>query len=221
MLNRIIFFALFLANVGITAHAQKQQVYTGIIVDSATFSPLPFVTVRIKNSMRGTSTDVQGNFSISATERDTLVFSLVGYQAIEQPLWNYESSIIRMTEKGIMLESVTIESKAIGYEGMFDDENAKLARRKLPFYLSKSKKQKRKLTWLREDNIRAKTYVDVVINNPETKSGLMKKYSLTEDQYYKLLGDFNAQNYTIMYYLTAGELMTLINNFYEKNAGKK
>ena len=164
--------------------------------------------------MRGTATDVQGNFSISATERDTLVFSLVGYQPIEQPLWNYESSVIRMTEKGIMLESVTIESNAISYEGMFDDENAKLA-------LSKSKKQKRKLTWLREDNIRAKTYVDVVINNPETKSGLMKKYSLTEDQYYKLLGDFNAQNYTIMYYLTAGELMTLINNFYEKNAGKK
>ena len=133
MLNRIIFFVLFFAGVGITTHAQKQQVYTGIIVDSATFSPLPFVTVRIKNSMRGTSTDVQGNFSISATERDTLVFSLVGYQPIEQPLWNYESSVIRMTEKGIMLESVTIESNAISYEGMFDDENAKLARRKLPF----------------------------------------------------------------------------------------
>ena len=221
MLKRIIFFALIFTSVGITTHAQKQQVYTGIIVDSATFSPLPFVTVRIKNSMRGTSTDVQGNFNISATGRDTLVFTLVGYQPIEQPLWNYESSVIRMTEKGVMLQEVTIESQAISYEGMFDDENAKLARRKLPFYLSKSKKQKRKLTWLREDNIRAKTYVAVVINNPETKSGLMKKYSLTEDQYYKLLGDFNAQNYTIMYYLTAGELMTLINNFYEKNAAKK
>lgn len=206
---------------GITTHAQKQQVYTGIIVDSATFSPLPFVTVRIKNSMRGTSTDVQGNFNISATERDTLVFTLVGYQPVEQPLWSYESSVIRMTEKGIMLQEVTIESSGISYEGMFDDENAKLAQRKLPFYLSRSKKQKRKLTWLREDNIRAKTYVDVVINNPETKLGLMKKYSLTEDQYYKLLGDFNGQNYTIMYYLTAGELVTLLNNFYEKNAGKK
>jgi len=169
--------------------------------------------------MRGTSTDMQGNFSISATQRDTLIFSLVGYQTVEQSLWGWEPSVIRMTEKGILLKAVTIESTAIDpYEGMFDDENAKIAHRKLPFYLSKTKKQKRKLVWLREDNLRAKTYVDVVINNPETKSGLMKKYSLTEDQYYQLLGQFNAKNYTVMYYLTAGELMKILNNFYEVNA---
>jgi hypothetical protein len=221
VLNRIIFCVLFLTLLCSAAFAQRQQVFTGILVDSATFSPLPFVSIRIKNSMHGTATDVQGKFSITATDRDTLIFSLVGYETIIQPLWNYESSMIRMTEKGIMLEAVTIESTPFNYDGMFDDENAKLARRKLPFYLSKGKKQKRKLTWLREDNNRAKTYVDIVINNPDTKSGLMKKYSLTEDEYYKLLGDFNAKNYTVMYYLTAGELITLLNSFYEQHAGKK
>jgi len=221
VLKRFIFCSLLFIGVS-SAFAQKEEVFTGILVDSATFSPLPFVSVRVKNSMRGTSTDIQGNFSISATQRDTLVFSLVGYQTIEQSCWNWEPSVIRMTEKGILLKEVTIESTVIDpYAGMFDDENAKIAHRKLPFYLSKTKKQKRKLVWLREDNLRAKTYVDVVINNPETKTRLMKQYSLTEDEYYNLLGQFNAKNYTVMYYLTAGELVTILNNFYEKNAPRK
>lgn len=199
--------------------AQQQQVFRGVVVDSATFSALPFVSIQVKGTMRGTATDMQGNFTITASHQDTLLLSLVGYQTIHLRLWDYEPSLIRMTEKSILLKSITIEDTAIDpYEGMFDDEIAKINARKVPFYFSRSKKQKRKLVWLKEDNVRAKTYVDVVINNPETKAGFMKEYSLTEEGYYSLLAEFNTINHQVMYYLTSAELLSLLNRFYEKNA---
>lgn len=218
MLRRFSFLLSFLL-CSVTALFAQQETFKGVVVDSTTFAALPFVNVRVKNSMRGTSTDMQGNFAITATRRDTLILSVVGYQTIEQPLWDWEPSVIRMRDKSILLSTVTVQSRRMDpYEGLFDEENEKIDRRRVPFYLSRTKKQKRKLVWLKEDNARAQTYVDVVINTPETKSGLMQKYALTETAYYDLLADFNTRNVKVMYYLTAPELISLLNNFFESNA---
>jgi hypothetical protein len=218
MLRRLSFLLPFLL-CPFTVLLAQQETFKGVVVDSTTFAALPFVNVRVKNSMRGTSTDMQGNFAINATRRDTLILSLVGYQTFEQPLWDWEPSVIRMRDKSILLNTVTVQSQRMDpYEGLFDEQNEKIDRRRVPFYLSRTKKQKRKLVWLREDNARAQTYVDVVINTPETKSGLMQKYGLTETAYYDLLADFNTRNVKVMYYLTAPELMSLLNNFFESNA---
>lgn len=188
----------------------------GIIVDSATFNPLPYVNIRIKNTFRGTNTDTNGNFSILASKRDTLLISLVGYETIVLPLWDWEPSMIRMAESRILLQTVTINATPIDYEGLFDEQNALIAARKNRFYYSKQKKEKRRVGWLLEDNIRVKTYVEVVINNPATKARLMKENNLTEDEYYAVLTKFNEKNYQVMYYLTAGELITLMNNFFKR-----
>lgn len=218
MLRRLSFLLPFLL-CPFTALLAQQETFKGVVVDSTTFAALPFVNIRVKNSLRGTSTDMQGSFVITATRRDTLVLSVVGYQTIEQPLWDWEPSVIRMRDKSILLNTVTVQSRRMDpYEGLFDEENEKIDRRRVPFYLSRTKKQKRKLVWLREDNARAQTYVDVVINTPETKSGLMQKYALTETAYYDLLADFNTRNVKVMYYLTAPELVSLLNNFFESNA---
>jgi hypothetical protein len=218
MLRRLSFLLPFLL-CPLSVVLAQQETFKGVVVDSATFAALPFVSVRIKNTLRGTSTDMQGNFAITATRRDTLILSVVGYQSIEQPLWDWEPSVIRLREKSILLNTVTVQSRRLDpYEGMFDEENEKIDRRRVPFYLSREKKQKRRLVWLKEDNARAQTYVNVVVNNPETKSGLMQKYRLTETAYYDLLAEFNTRNVKVMYYLTAPELISLLNNFFEDNA---
>jgi hypothetical protein len=195
----------------------------GILVDSASFSALPYVNVKIKNQNRGTMTDVKGNFSIQATQQDTLVFTLVGYQRLEFPLFDYEPSMIRLAEKYTLLEAVTIHELRPGenpYEGMFEEQNARL-KKSIPFYLSKAKKEKIKVQTLKEENIRVKTYVDVVINNSDTKEELMKKYSLNENEYYMILTEFNEKHYRVMYYLTPAELISLLNTFYESRAPRK
>jgi hypothetical protein len=190
----------------------------GIVVDSATFNPLPFVNIQVKSSPKGTSTDSNGNFSIVASPRDTLIFSIVGYQRMELPLFDYEASVIRLAERVTELKPITILEKfGNPYEGMFDDQNAALAetRRKLPFYFSKVKKEKIRFDRLKVENQRVKTYVDLVINNPETKASLMKEHSLSEDQYYKILTKFNERYFNVMYYLTTPELESFLKKFFE------
>ena len=59
-----------------------------------------------------------------------------------------------------------------------------------------------------------KTYVDVIVTNEENKNRLMKEHNLTETEYYDILSGFNASNYQVMYYLSAPELITLLNNYF-------
>jgi hypothetical protein len=200
-----------------TLCSAQQKIVKGIVVDSASFAPLPYVNIQLKASTRGTSTDASGNFSMLAGEKDTLIFSLVGYERLELPLFDYEASVIRLTEKITHLRPITIVDTKFGnpYEGLFDDQNAGLARKKLPFYMSKVKKEKIRFGRLQAENIRVKTYVDLVINNPGTKSALMKRFSITDDQYYKTLTKFNEKYYNVMYYLTSAELESFLNKFFE------
>jgi hypothetical protein len=213
---------LLLLSTGYT-FGQGQEIIRGIVGDSATFEALPYATVKVKNQNRGTFSDQQGNFTLTATRKDTLVFSLVGYKSVEIPLYDWEPSLILLSESVTMLDVITVQEDFMNpYEGMFDEQNEKLRKqnKKLPFYYSKSKRQKIKIGRLENENIRVKTYVDVVINMPQTREQLMKKHHLTEAQYYALLGMFNEKNYQVMYYLTASELLSLLNNFFARNAKK-
>ena len=213
-----LFFIITAFFCAISAAKAQDEVFQSIVVDSATFSPLPYVSVLVKGKARGVITDTKGKFSVTATRKDTLVFSFVGYVSAEYPLIDWEPGLIRLAEKKIILKEVTVRTKQINpYQGMFDEENKRIASRHNKFYYSRAKKEKRNLTWLKEDNVRVKTYVDIVINSNELKDELMRKYSLTEKQYYEILGKFNEKNSSVMYYLTAGELVTLIKNFFARS----
>ena len=54
-----------------------QQVITGKVTDDKN-SPLPGVSIQVKNTLRGAYSDIDGNFSISASQADTLIFSMIG-----------------------------------------------------------------------------------------------------------------------------------------------
>jgi hypothetical protein len=54
-----------------------QQIIKGKVKDDTNL-PLPGVSIQVKNTLRGTFTEVDGSFSISAGENDTLIFSMVG-----------------------------------------------------------------------------------------------------------------------------------------------
>ena len=130
---------------------------------------------------------------------------------------------MRLTEQPTYLKPITIQGEEINpYEGIFDEENERIRKenKRIPFYYNRWKKEKIKLGRVVKENFRAQTYVDVVIRNPETKTGLMKKYQLTEEQYYSVLADFNQKNLMIMYHLTAPELMSLLSNFYARHAAE-
>jgi hypothetical protein len=216
-LNFLLFFCLA------SSLSFAQEIFKGIVVDSATFAPLPYVSVQLKGTTRGTTTDAKGNFSLFGTQNDTLLFSLIGYAPLELPLKGYEASLIRLAERTTMLKAITIHDSRISanpYEGMFDDRLAALKAR-IPFYYSRARKDKIKAGRWREENAIVQTYVDVVINNPKTKTELMKTYSLSEEAYYAILTKFNEKHYTVMYYLTEAELISLLNRFFESEVAKR
>jgi hypothetical protein len=121
-----------------------------------------------------------------------------------------------------MLKSVTIfgSRSESSYENIFYEENELWQRqnKKLPFYMSHEKKEKKKLLRLDNENERVRTYMEVIVLNGELKSTLMKKHSLDEKKYYDLIAKFNEENHRIMYYLTASELLSLMYRFFDSNA---
>lgn len=63
-----------------SAWAQERQV-TGKVTSSEDDLPIPGVNVIVEGTTKGTSTDVDGNFSLTLTEKEhVLIFSFVGFQ---------------------------------------------------------------------------------------------------------------------------------------------
>ena len=61
---------------------QGQKEITGNVTDDTNFQ-LPGATISIKNTTKGTITDVDGNYTIMATNDDILVFSYLGFDNLE------------------------------------------------------------------------------------------------------------------------------------------
>jgi len=64
------------------AFAQSLTV-TGNVTDASTGDPVPFASVHEKGTMNGVNTDVNGHYSITVSKSATLVFSSIGYEAVE------------------------------------------------------------------------------------------------------------------------------------------
>jgi TonB-linked SusC/RagA family outer membrane protein len=66
----------------VSAMAQE-RVVTGKVTDGADGSPIPGVNVVVQGTTKGTTTDVDGNYSIGLAEgENTLVFTFVGYKSL-------------------------------------------------------------------------------------------------------------------------------------------
>jgi TonB-linked outer membrane protein, SusC/RagA family len=88
--------------------AQNLQ-WSGVVKD-ASGEPLVGVSIRVKgNAKTGTITDIQGNFTISAPEKSTLIFSYIGY--ITQTITASPNMHVMLAEESKMLNEVV----AIGY----------------------------------------------------------------------------------------------------------
>jgi len=100
MLKGFLFFAALLC-FGMT----EAQTVSGTVSDNQ--GPLPGATVVVKGTATGTTADFDGNYSISASAGDVLIFSYVGYTAQEITVGN-QSTINVVLELGNVLEEVVI-----------------------------------------------------------------------------------------------------------------
>lgn len=102
-------FLLFMA----TLQAQQSLKVSGKVVDFKTGEELIGVTIMIKGSARGTVTDFNGNYSleITNTTNDTLVFSYIGYDGLEEQVNNRTTINVQLKESTQELGEVVV----VGY----------------------------------------------------------------------------------------------------------
>lgn len=86
--------------------AQAQNItITGIITDKENGEPIIGGNVVVKGTMTGATTDIDGNYSVSAPANGTLVFSYLGYKSLEMPING--RSVINITMEEDKLEFPT------------------------------------------------------------------------------------------------------------------
>ncbi len=93
-MKRIVFL-IFISFIGHFASSAQNKNITGQITDLQTSNPMPGVSVSVKGTSNGTSTNSNGTFSIDAPAKGILEISSVGYGTIEVPVNN--RSVINAT----------------------------------------------------------------------------------------------------------------------------
>lgn len=90
-----------------------QQRITGKVIDAVNKETLPGVSIRLKGVQGGTTTDVNGNFSIAISQPEAvLVFSYMGYNTREVKVdKNSNNLTVAMTASSKALNEVTVQAR--------------------------------------------------------------------------------------------------------------
>ena len=116
--NYILYVLVFLVSTCLYAQDTKKAI--GVVVNTSGGKPLENVNIVNLNQVIGTTTNVKGEFQISAKANDTLHFSYLGFKSIKVRVTNdwlkYGSSKIELTELALALEEVVVNQlKLTGY----------------------------------------------------------------------------------------------------------
>jgi TonB-linked SusC/RagA family outer membrane protein len=116
---RVIFISLWCFFSVSTLYAQDINIQ-GKVIDATTKMPLAGVSISIKNSSIGTSSDADGNFSLAAPKNARIMATFVGFQPLE--INSKPSVTIQMAPVAGQLNEVVItatgikkEAKKLGY----------------------------------------------------------------------------------------------------------
>ena len=84
---------------------------SGVVLDGSNNEGLPSVTIRVKGTQKGTTTDVNGNFKIEAGKTDVLVFSYIGYKSQEVVVGNQAALKVVLEADQAQLNEIVV----VGY----------------------------------------------------------------------------------------------------------
>ncbi|GEO02722.1 SusC/RagA family TonB-linked outer membrane protein [Adhaeribacter aerolatus] len=111
-MKKLLLLSLFLFTVLFQEAWAQNKTVSGTVTDDISKQGLPGVTVLAKGTPVGTSTDVNGNYTLSVpANATTLVFSFIGYTTIERAIGNASSINVNMGVDAKQLGEVVV----VGY----------------------------------------------------------------------------------------------------------
>jgi len=84
----------------------QERVISGVVSDD--LGPVADISVKVKNTDRGTATDFDGNYSIKAKTGETLVFTHISYKTVEMVVGSSSRINATMKESGESLKEIVI-----------------------------------------------------------------------------------------------------------------
>ena len=113
LLNSIKWHPLLMLVLGVlclqNTYAQENITVEGnVSAAGETAGPLPYITILVKGTTRGTTTDFDGNYSISAAPDATLVFSYVGFKTKEIAVDGQTQINVQLEEDIAGLDAVVV-----------------------------------------------------------------------------------------------------------------
>jgi hypothetical protein len=207
----------------------------GVVIDSITRQPIPFVAIAAKGRKTSTISNEEGRFSYSCFFGDTIVFLRLGYERKSILARNNGQIKVLLKEVPKLLESVTIYGsyKPQGSEQWkmavelpyFQNPGARTTNDYMQTigvgasigvefdYFSKEKREKRKLARVQEELDKTRVFREVV-ENPETKRYLINLFKLTDTEYHQKLAAFNQQMSEAQQAKTKKEVLDLLVSFF-------
>jgi TonB-dependent starch-binding outer membrane protein SusC len=91
--------------------AQDKVIVKGKITDGADGSTLPGVSIQIKGTSVGTTSDVEGNYALSAEPGSSFVFSFIGFKTIEEQVGSRTTIDVQLQPESTQLNDVIV----VGY----------------------------------------------------------------------------------------------------------
>jgi len=92
-------------------YAQQARSISGKVLDDQNGKPLTGVTVGVKGTDEGTTTDANGAFRLQAADSGTLLFTYIGYQKQEVAITGTSPITVRMTAGNAHLNEIVV----VGY----------------------------------------------------------------------------------------------------------
>ena len=104
-----------------TSSLAQEKTISGTVTDSSGL-PLPGVNIVVEGTTNGTQTDFDGNYSISAAQGETLLFTYIGQRATSRAIGAESVINVQMQDDTQALEEVVVtalgikrEKQALGY----------------------------------------------------------------------------------------------------------
>jgi TonB-linked SusC/RagA family outer membrane protein len=110
----LFFFGMMMVSSGLFAQQETRKTVTGSVLSENDGEGIPGVSVVVKGTSNGTTTNTQGQFSLEAGSGSTLVFSFIGYETREAAVGNKTRIEIRLKESISNLNEVVV----VGYGEM-------------------------------------------------------------------------------------------------------
>ena len=98
----------FSPNSSYAGEQQDKKLIRGTVLDAKNSTPLPGLTVVVKGTTVGSVTDFDGKYSISASNKDVLVFSFIGYSNQEILVGDKTTIDVNLAEDVVGLDEVVV-----------------------------------------------------------------------------------------------------------------